>query len=97
MLYGLGAASVLGPATAALPDCLSQELMDCLNTDHTAMPKAQCDAINAAYAPGVPDATQTAMDHAINALPVCKGPSMVPFVGVAFAVGALLGALVMKR
>lgn len=88
---------MLGPATAALPECLSQELLDCLNTPHTAMPKAQCDAINAAYAPGVPDATQSAMDRAVNALPVCEGPSMVPYLGLAFAVGAILGAVVMKR
>ncbi len=94
MLYGLGATDTLGPAIAALPECFSQDLMDCL-VRGTGLPKAQCATINAPYSGD--QKTQDAIDNAINSLPVCTGPSMVPYVGLAFAVGALLGAMVMKR
>jgi hypothetical protein len=99
MLYGLGATKdMLSAAIAALPPCYSPELDNCLDRDNVdGLPKAQCDLIHGPYAQGVDDKTTFAMDHAINALSVCEPPSMVPYVGAAFAAGILLSALVLRR
>jgi hypothetical protein len=106
MLYGIGVVvgqdmqspQVLGPARAALPECYSQELSNCLDHDNAnGLPKAQCDALRAPYAPGTDDKTSVAMDAAVNALPICQGPSMIPYVGAAFAVGVVLSAVILRR
>lgn len=95
MLYGLGVSNKLSAAKAALPECLSQELMNCLNSGNVdGLPKAQCDAINHGYDVA---AEGNELDHAINALPVCKGPSVISYAGVAFGAGMLVAALVLRR
>jgi hypothetical protein len=95
MLYGLGAADTLKPAFAALPDCYSQELLNCLWHDNkSGLPKAQCETIRAGYTDAK---SEEALDSAIYSLPVCEGPSMVPYVGAAFAAGIALAALVLRR
>jgi hypothetical protein len=94
-MYGLGATNTLSPALAALPDCFSQELMNCLSHKNVdGLPKAQCDAILHGY-----DAEKDvdALNDAIDALRVCEGPSMVPYVGAAFAAGIFLTAIFMKK
>jgi len=102
-MYGLGAPTIapkdiLATAVAALPDCYSVELDNCLDRDNVeGLPKAQCDVIRAPYATGVDDRTTVAMDKAINALSLCEAPSMIPYVGAAFAIGVLLTALVTRR
>jgi hypothetical protein len=96
MPYGFGAADVLTPAVHALPDCYSQELSNCLDHGNAAgLPKAQCDVIQAAY--HADDKTASAMDDAVNALPICSGPSMIPYVGAAFAVGVLVTILITRH
>ena len=95
-MYGLGATDVLTPAVQALPDCYSQELSNCLDHGNAAgLPKAQCDLIQAGY--HADDRTSTAMDNAVNALPICTGPSMIPYVGAAFALGVLAAVLVVRH
>jgi hypothetical protein len=96
MLYGLGVATPdIAAAKAALPDCLSQELSNCIDHDNVGgLPKAQCDAIVLPYRD---QASGKAMDDAINALPICSPPSMVPYVGAAFAAGVLLTVMFVRR
>lgn len=95
MLYGLGATNKLALAKAALPDCFSRELMNCLAHDNEGgLPKAQCDTILHGYDD---PKDEDPLNAAVNALPFCEGPSMVPYVGVAFAAGIALAAIVMRR
>ena len=98
MLYGIGVADkdeLLKQAMAALPDCFSQELSNCLDHKNVdGLPAAQCKALVDAFAS---DATYDRINDATNNLPICTGPSMVPFVGGAFAVGVLLTVMLVKR
>lgn len=96
MLYGIGVVDIVSPAVAALPECYSQSLSDCINKG-TGLPKAQCDVIRAPYSASVDDKTTARMDDAVNALPICEGPSIIPYVGAAFAAGVLLTVMVIKR
>lgn len=98
MLYGLGTAATVAPldaALAALPECFSQELLNCIGRDNAnGLPKSQCDTILHGYDNPKDEAP---LNDAINSLSICQGPSMVPFVGAALAAGLLIGALVMRR
>jgi len=97
-MYGLAAApaDVLSAAMAVLPDCYSQELSNCLDHNNVnGLPKAECDALSAPYDTG--GAAAEAFNKAVNALPICKGPSMVPYVGGAFLAGVALSVLVLRK
>ena len=98
MLYGLGAAApdTLGTAIAALPSCFSQELLNCLwHQNEQGLPESQCTTIRSGY---TDEKSEDSLDSAIYALPVCgKASDMIPYVGMAFAVGVLAASLVLHK